>query len=310
MTEEKIRTADKSQPAGKLKKAVRVLWVIYFVFLTIIFLSLTSVAFHDILSLADYCINLVTLVGLYGFVWSKAIGRNQFWKAFFGFFVVWEVFVSFVVPVLMPGLEMYGAKELGVVYDIVGIVLLAPLLYALYKYSSACQNCAPVILKGSWRSLLEWLHFSYRQEELKAQMDGYDSLKFHRTARGMAVICVVAVMLITLGFTLAGGNGMIPALTNPQFWFTVTLYGVATLFVYLEKRWANMALFLIWTIDKISTGVMFPKSIFWQIVGWLIFAPFFYRSYQVETAKARLKAKAPAVAETEPKPEGDSHPKT
>jgi hypothetical protein len=81
--------------------------------------------------LLDWVVTLVSLVGLFGYVWKQQIFLRAFWAAFVPIAIVWDLAyeLAFHNPALSPG----GAARTPELI-VVGILML-PLYVALFKYA-------------------------------------------------------------------------------------------------------------------------------------------------------------------------------
>ena len=85
----------------------------------------------------DSFLSILSLVGLFGYLYNKRIGQPSFWKIFSYFFVLWNIAYSVYVFFALP-----GASDLMGIETTVAIVLLLfvnalliPLMIGLFKYS-------------------------------------------------------------------------------------------------------------------------------------------------------------------------------
>jgi len=136
---------------------------------------------------------------------------------------------------------------------------------------------------GSTIDSYKWKKWKMDEKELKNQVINYDTLPFFRKARGLATACVIFSILMTLIFSVAGGNSSI-------LWIDIILAIIWAIFIYKGNDWAIVAAMIHWTISKIMqaiNGVSHGQStaLFSAIVFWPIFMIIFWQAYQVEKAR-------------------------
>lgn len=78
----------------------------------------------------------VGLIGLYGFAYQREFFDPVFWRAWVAVAVVVSITAFFWSPKLKYGLGVLGKKRLRV-FLAIGSVVLAPMLFAVYRYSAA-----------------------------------------------------------------------------------------------------------------------------------------------------------------------------
>lgn len=122
-------------------------------------------------------------------------------------------------------------------------------------------------------------------EELKEQVEDYNTLKITQSYRGVSVLIVGALLL--LGFVLS----YFGAYTSMSDMFlSLIIYVPVLFFVYKGHRWAIISLFVLWTIEKIYTLYLAAESggfVFGSIIWWLIVAPYIYKALLVENARRK-----------------------
>src|SRR6267142_1575095 len=82
--------------------------------------------------LVDWVVTLLSLIGLFGYVWKQRILSRAFWAAFVPISVVWSFLYEGVFhnPAISPGNAATRMPELIVVG-----VFLFPLYFALFRYA-------------------------------------------------------------------------------------------------------------------------------------------------------------------------------
>lgn len=119
-------------------------------------------------------------------------------------------------------------------------------------------------------------------EELKEQLEGYHTLKVTQSYRGITVLLISA--LITLSLVL----GFFEVTSLEDVIYSLIIYIPLLAFVYNGHKWAIIALFILWTIEKIFTliySVEAGSSPIGSIIWFLIVAPVIYKAYVVEKAR-------------------------
>lgn len=122
-------------------------------------------------------------------------------------------------------------------------------------------------------------------EELKEQVENYNSLKITQSYRGIAVLTVGALLLLGFVFAFFG----VYASTSDMF-LSLIIYIPVLFFVYKGHRWAIISLFILWTIEKIYTLYLAAESggfVWGSIIWWLIIAPYIYKALLVENARRK-----------------------
>jgi hypothetical protein len=140
---------------------------------------------------------------------------------------------------------------------------------------------------GKKRSGVNWfLWWKTDPEELARQAAEYHSLTLFKTARGVALGCILFSMAVTgllVFFGIVGWDALID----------LVIWIVLALFIYLGHRWAMIAAMVFWTLEKIL-GIVDgpPASIVMQLIWWCVFMHAFYVAFRVE----QERRKAPAAA--------------
>jgi hypothetical protein len=108
-------------------------WKIYFFILvgllTAMYVLTFSTCAAAVYHYADILITLVTLIGIYGYAFRKPLVSRNFWKLWFGFFLLWDFLFNFVLPGWYWG-ELFDRLVL-----VAFLAMLIPAYLALYLYS-------------------------------------------------------------------------------------------------------------------------------------------------------------------------------
>jgi len=122
-------------------------------------------------------------------------------------------------------------------------------------------------------------------DDLKEQVEGYDTLKITQTYRGMTVLVVSALLALSLLL------GYFEVTSLEDVLFSLILYIPLLFFVYKGHKWAIIALFILWTIEKVASliySIDAGGSPIGSIIWFLIVAPIIYKAYIVEKERSKL----------------------
>lgn len=132
--------------------------------------------------------------------------------------------------------------------------------------------------KSSWSWKIE-------EEDLKNQVENYETLKITESYRGISVLIISALLGLSLILSFAG------MYADPTTIFLgLIIYLPIIFFVYKGHRWAIIALILLWTFEKVyslyevgqsGSGIM-------PIIWWLIIMPYFWKALKVENERRKL----------------------
>lgn len=86
-------------------------WKIYF-FVLVVLLAFyhSSVRFPRIWEVLNLVIDVIALIGLFGFCWEKKIFKRLFWKTFLPICIIWSVLYQLFIPDIQ---KVYVAPYLG-----------------------------------------------------------------------------------------------------------------------------------------------------------------------------------------------------
>jgi hypothetical protein len=123
------------------------------------------------------------------------------------------------------------------------------------------------------------------EEELKNQVENYNTLGFFKSARKVATALMIFAAIISLIYAMIG---WFPS----EVWIDIVLILVLAFFVYKGKKWAMIVAMIYWTFDKglqlisgFSTEDFSGGNIIMPILSWAIFMGAFWQAYQVERAR-------------------------
>lgn len=126
-----------------------------------------------------------------------------------------------------------------------------------------------------WNWLLWW---RIGKEELKQQLEGYDSLKIYQSARGISLIALLFSAAVTLIFIVGG-------MSEPASLFDVILFTTFGFFIFKGQRWAAVAAMVLWSIEKLLSLTSGSTNVIMIIVWWASYMHVFYLSYKVEVMR-------------------------
>ena len=135
------------------------------------------------------------------------------------------------------------------------------------------------------QSIFAW---SINPDELKYQVEQYNTLGITESYRGNAVLLVLALLAFSAVFTHFGAI--------PLDGGTITewiIYIVALFFVYKGHRWAIILVMLLWTGDKAyqiyDASTSGHGNIALMIVWWLILMPYLFKALKIEKERNKLQ---------------------
>lgn len=133
-----------------------------------------------------------------------------------------------------------------------------------------------------WLLNFKWiLWWRQNQDELKKQVENYNSLKIIKSYRGISTVLIIFSAFLTLGFSL---TGWIDDIALDEAILTVVIYLTLAYFIYKGKKWAMIGMMIVWTFEKTYQLFTYgfsanPVLIF---IWWIIFMRYLFGAYQVE----------------------------
>lgn len=107
---------------------IHILWVIYLGIVgTNTIFSILRGEYKTRLAKIDLLFTIVSFIGLFGFITNHIIFTLSFWKVFFVFLIIWEIWYSFI----------YFRREQGISVMTVPFILLLSLPVYIAVYSIA-----------------------------------------------------------------------------------------------------------------------------------------------------------------------------
>ena len=118
------------------------------------------------------------------------------------------------------------------------------------------------------------------RDELKKQVENYNSLKINQSYRGISTLLIIFSAFLTLGLSLIGWSG------NPfdEAMLTATLYFTLAYFIYKGKKWGMIGMMIVWTFEKAYQLFIhgFSANPVFIFIWWIIFMRYLFGAYQVE----------------------------
>lgn len=128
--------------------------------------------------------------------------------------------------------------------------------------------------------------FSWKisEEDLKNQLENYNSLKITKSYKGIAALLILGSMVLTV---VLAKFEVIPY----DAVYGSIIYLPIAFFIYKGHKWAMIGIMILWTLERgyglfSSDGSGFIITIFW----WFFFMSYFYNALKVELARKRLVA--------------------
>lgn len=133
-----------------------------------------------------------------------------------------------------------------------------------------------------YQKLWTWLFLD--SEELKTQLQDYNSWNVFKSLRKLSVLFIAFYIIVNIVLVWLGH------LRLNVIWPEMILWVVLAILVYFGKRWAIIGVMILWTLDTIYIAMHSNHiNIIVPIVLWLIYMDIFWKTYQVETAKRKIK---------------------
>jgi hypothetical protein len=134
--------------------------------------------------------------------------------------------------------------------------------------------------------------FTISDEELKNQVENYNTLPITKTSRGIAALTIVGllafsfVLVVALNLFLSDS----PISYTDVLW-SLVIYIPLIYFVYKGHMWATIALALWYTVDKLGTMIVLSTGHFniGAIIFWIIGIGPLWVAFRVEQAYRKKK---------------------
>jgi predicted membrane protein len=140
--------------------------------------------------------------------------------------------------------------------------------------------------KGDFSNLLLWWRID--KDELRKQIDKYDSLSLSQSARGQSIICLMICVLLTTILIIFFGY-------DKMNFIDIIIFLILSFFIFRGHRWAIIIAMILWTIEKslllvdISMAKKTPINPILQIMWWALFMHYFYLAFRVERSRVKIK---------------------
>lgn len=119
------------------------------------------------------------------------------------------------------------------------------------------------------------------KDDLKNQVDNYNTLKFSHSWRGVAVMLISASIIIPLFLSLFG------IYTNLTDMLCLALiFSPIIFFVNSGHRWAMILLMIMWTLDR--GYALYASGNILIIIWWFVFITYFWKALKVENERMKL----------------------
>lgn len=136
--------------------------------------------------------------------------------------------------------------------------------------------------KNTFISFLMW--WKIGNDEIKKQVEGYDTLKFFDSARGGSIGCIIFSIVVMAIFALWQ--------KNTESLISIFILVFLGLFIYRGHRWASILMMIDCTASAIFKIIeYYPKGYlsFTPILFWVIFMRYFYLTFRVERERNKIK---------------------
>jgi uncharacterized membrane protein len=144
------------------------------------------------------------------------------------------------------------------------------------------------------RSKAQWiLWWRVDQEEIRDQVDKYDTMGWFESARKLSVMCLLLSLAVTIVMTALG-------VTAPTAYIDGALFAILAAFIFRGRRWAMIAAMALWTFEKLATAIaglgtikVTGFSAVFSLLWWAAYMHAFYLAFRVEQARRKPTAPAP-----------------
>jgi len=133
--------------------------------------------------------------------------------------------------------------------------------------------------KQSGKFFINLFRWKMNEEELKRQVENYNTLGLFQSARKVAATLFILSVCVSIFFII---NGEFPEYAL----IDTILFAILAIFIYKGKKIAMIIGMILWTIEKIYLLSSYPII---QIIWWTIYMGALWQAYQVEKARASIK---------------------
>jgi hypothetical protein len=126
--------------------------------------------------------------------------------------------------------------------------------------------------------------FTLDQEDIKKQIDQYDTLKITQSYRGISALLLVFSSVVTIILATFNVLGL-----NSSAYFDATIFATLAVLVYKGYGWAILAAMIVWTLEKVYQVAFLQSSPMVGVVWWVLYIQMFYKAWSIERIrKTRL----------------------
>ena len=143
--------------------------------------------------------------------------------------------------------------------------------------------------KQSENFLIGLFKWKLSEEQLKYQIENYDTLGFLSSARKVATALIIFSITLTLIFVIVSW-------VSSEVWIDIVLGLILAFFVYKGKRWAIIGVMIYWTFSKglqivggFSIENFSAGNIIIPIIWWAILMGALWQAYQVERERKKIR---------------------
>lgn len=137
---------------------------------------------------------------------------------------------------------------------------------------------------GAKRNLnWKWLSWKLSPEEIEEQVGNYSNLKITKSYRGIVVLTIGVLLVLSL--LVSQFTEMI---SLSSVLLSCIFYLPLLFLTYKGKRWAIIALIILWTIDKGATIFLAAEmgaNPMMSIFFWLTITPYMVKSWKIENIR-------------------------
>jgi len=127
---------------------------------------------------------------------------------------------------------------------------------------------------SGWNWILWW---RVGEDELKKQVDQYNTLKITQSARGISLLFLMLSFGLTCLFIIFSTQEYLNIIA-------IVVFLILGFFIYRGHRWAMISVMILWTIEKAYSFLSSPLP---SIIFWCLYMHEFYLAYKVETIRKR-----------------------
>ena len=138
--------------------------------------------------------------------------------------------------------------------------------------------------------VLHWiLWWRLSEDEIVAQVLGYDALAFWQSARGLSsLLLAVAAAATSLVTVIAVGIDD----SEPLDYLPAAICAILAVLVWSGNRWAILAAMVFWTVDRALQPLMSGRIelLILAVLWWAVYMHVFWLAFRTETVHRTLAA--------------------